>query len=98
MASLEISRSRAVAWPMSIFAGIASLGISAWSPIVTSMLIVAATLVFAGWPLVRAKKPVAGMWDRSMLAPDKGVPWSMSVAMWWVVLVAVVGALYAWFW
>lgn len=98
MVCLQPNVSAAAAWPLATVTGVAALAISSWSQIATSILVVAALLLLAGWPMVRATSPVAGMWDHSMLWADKGIPLLKSVATWWFLLVVVVGALYVWFW
>jgi solute:Na+ symporter, SSS family len=98
MASLTTGRSSALAWTLGFVAGAAAIGVAVWSAVVTSLLVVAAMLIFTGWPLLRASPVRAGMWDHSMLSSGATIRWYASVATWWVILVAVMAALYVWFW
>jgi uncharacterized sodium:solute symporter family permease YidK len=99
MASLRDERSRfAAGWGLATIGSAAAIGVAVWNTVVTSLLVVAAILVFAGWPLLRASSARVGMWDYSMLKSGTNTRWFASVATWWAILVAFVGALYAWFW
>ncbi len=98
MALLRGQRPAIVEWSTTLLASGLVIAIAAWSPIVTSLLVVAAMLLFAGIPMLKAATPTAGMWDRSMLLVPPWSPWYVSVVFWWIVLVAVFGGLYVFFW
>jgi SSS family solute:Na+ symporter len=98
MAFLPDTRSWWFGWALAGLGSAASIAVAIWSAVVTSLLIALAMLVFAGWPLMRGTPTHPGMWDRSMLRSGLGVRWYASIATWWIVLVVVMAAIYAWFW
>src|SRR5690606_13523215 len=67
MASLRGRNSAALEWAITLAASCVVVAVAAWSSIVTSLLVVAALILFAGIPMLKANMPITGMWDRSML-------------------------------
>ncbi|MEX0642543.1 MAG: sodium/solute symporter [Pirellulales bacterium] len=98
MATLGDGKLSVIGLASAIVGSAAAIGVAAWSSEVTSLLVVLAMIVLTGWPLLRASRAQVGMWDHSMLSSGTNGRWFSSVVIWWVVLLAVVGALYAWFW
>jgi solute:Na+ symporter, SSS family len=98
MASLRDRWSPAAGWGLVFAASVSVLAIAVWSPVVTTVLVVAAMVVFVGWPLVCRLLPSAGLWDRSMLSSGVKTCWYSSVWTWWLVMATVFGGIYAWFW
>ena len=80
MLALEPELPATASWGIALIGIAASLGVAAWSAVVTSLLVVVALLVFAGWPFLRASTARAGMWDHSMLTSGVRIPWFASVA------------------
>ena len=98
MGSLCDRWSPAVGWSLGLAACVPILGVAVWSPTVTALLVAAAMLVLAGWPLVCRSQPCAGLWDQSLLRSGTHIRWYASVGTWWLLLAAVFAGIYAWFW
>ena len=98
MASLRDRWSPAAGWSLAVAACVPVFGIAVWSPTVTAVLVAAAMLAFVGWPLVCRSLPSAGMWDQSLLGSGAPVRWWASVGFWWLILAAIFGGIYVWFW
>jgi SSS family solute:Na+ symporter len=98
MGSLCDRWSPVVGWSLVLAACVPILGVAVWSPTVTALLVAAAMLVLAGWPMVCRSEPSPGLWDRSLLCSGAHVRWYASVGTWWLLLAAVFAGIYAWFW
>ena len=98
MASLRDRWPPVAGWSLALAACVPVFGIAVWSPAVTAVLVAAVMVALAGWPLVCRGLPSAGMWDRSLLGSGGQARWWASIGFWWLVLAAIFGGIYVWFW
>lgn len=96
--SLESNKVRAALW--SLLAVVPTAGIGIVSPVAIALLILVVTVLALAFLMPRARGVSAPMWDISMLRLPEGqrVRWFASVWLWWAVITALIGAIYAYFW
>jgi solute:Na+ symporter, SSS family len=98
MAALRDRWSPLVGWALAMAMAVPIIAVGVWSSVATAALVVAAMVVFVGWPLVLRSLPTTSFWDQSMLSSGARIRWYSNVWTWWLLLAAIFGGIYAWFW
>lgn len=73
------------------------LWLGAYSPSAIAVAWIAASGLLA-WAMLDRRQPRPHLWDRSMLRLPEPGPWYAGLAVWWLVLAAILAALYVRFW
>jgi len=71
--------------------------LGARSPAAIALLWIAALGLLA-WAMLARRQPRAHLWDRSMLHLAEAGPWYSRLGLWWLLLAAILAALYVVFW
>lgn len=97
MASLRDDRPLAPAIVLAGALSAAASAVAVSSHVAAALLLAATTGAATAIPMFRRRRPAPGMWDASMLRSGRGGAAS-SPFLWWLLLAAILGAIYAALW